>query len=216
MHVHRTCFVLDCFNTSCRCETSHNKPHNWHANSSRGSVMHLSRERNAPRNLEPNLSQMLHSVQFISKLTIFICKQLKRPVAFNAVHQGLSNCFHDVGPTVALSLVFIWLCIMFDCDHVSWTWAQNCSCSLASCMCKSSVGFNFVGIDIICTMAQHFVKISQPRVHFFFPSLGDTAGDDLGVLVHNEMRRHHLCDCANCKGFVFLTTCVAMLSAQCI
>ena len=62
MHVHRTRFVLDRFNTSCRCETSHNKLHNWHADSSCGSVVHLSRERIAPRDLEPNLSQMLHLV----------------------------------------------------------------------------------------------------------------------------------------------------------
>jgi len=177
-------------------------------------VSFISAERGMRREILSRTSLKCH-IQFSSVLSLQF-SFLKRPVAFNAVHQGLSNCFHDVGPTVALSLVFIWLCIMFDCDHVSWTWAQNCSCSLASCMCKSSVGFNFVGIDIICTMAQHFVKISQPRVHFFFPSLGDTAGDDLGVLVHNEMRRHHLCDCANCKVFVFLTTCVAMLSAQCI
>jgi len=87
MHVHRTRFVLDRFDTSCRCETSHDKPRNWHADSSRRSVVHLIRERIAPRDLEPNLSQMSHLVQFISEPVIFICKQLKRPVAFGAAQE---------------------------------------------------------------------------------------------------------------------------------
>jgi len=89
MHVHRTRFVLDRFNTSCRCKTSHDKLHTWHADSSRRSIVHLSRERTAPRDLEPNLSQTSHSVQFISKLTISIHKQLKRHVAFGAVQQAV-------------------------------------------------------------------------------------------------------------------------------
>jgi len=52
-------------NTSYRCHESHsqlnNIPHNWHADSSRRSIVHLSKERTAPRHLEPNLSQTLHS-----------------------------------------------------------------------------------------------------------------------------------------------------------
>jgi len=86
MHVNQMRFVLDCFNTSYCCKTSHNKLCNWHADSSRASVVHLSRERIAPRDLEPNLSQIVRLVWFISELTIFIYKQLKRPVAFRAVH----------------------------------------------------------------------------------------------------------------------------------
>jgi len=35
--------------------------HNWHVDSSSGSIFHLNRERTAPRDLEPNLSQMSHS-----------------------------------------------------------------------------------------------------------------------------------------------------------
>ena len=73
------------FNTSCRYKTSHNKLCNWHADSSRRSIVERSRERIAPRDLEPNLSQMLHLVLVHSKLVIFIYKQLKRPVAFSAV-----------------------------------------------------------------------------------------------------------------------------------
>ena len=85
-------------NTSCRCRTSHSQfdtwqqVHNWHASSLRGSVAHLSRERIAQRDLEPNLSQTLHSFQLHSKahnfhlkLIIFICKQLKKPVTFGTV-----------------------------------------------------------------------------------------------------------------------------------
>jgi len=49
------------FDTSCRCKQSHKKLHNWHADSSHRSIVHLSRERTTPRDLEPNLSQMLHS-----------------------------------------------------------------------------------------------------------------------------------------------------------
>jgi len=60
--------------------------HNWHADSSRRSIVQLNRERTAPRDLKPNLSQLLHLVQFFSELVIFICKQLKRPVAFRKVH----------------------------------------------------------------------------------------------------------------------------------
>jgi len=67
---------------------------NWHADSSRGSIVHLSGERIAPRDLEPNLSQTSHLFQFIPKLAIFICKQLKRPVAFDTVQNANS---HAVG-----------------------------------------------------------------------------------------------------------------------
>jgi len=74
------------FNTSCRHCQSHSKAYDWHADSSRGTIVERSGERIAPRDLEPNLSQMLHSVQFISNLVLFIYKQLKRPVAFSAVH----------------------------------------------------------------------------------------------------------------------------------
>ena len=35
--------------------------HNWHADSSRRSIVHLSGERTEPRHLEPNLSQTSHS-----------------------------------------------------------------------------------------------------------------------------------------------------------
>jgi len=50
------------FNTRCRYKTSHNKLFNWHADSSRRSIVQLSRERVTPRDLEPNLSQTLHLV----------------------------------------------------------------------------------------------------------------------------------------------------------
>jgi len=107
MHVHRTRIVLDCFNTSYGCETSHNKLCNWHADSSRRSIVHLSRERTAPRDLELNLSQTLHLVQFISELMIFIYKQLKRPVAFSVVQESFVKLFSELcsnlGETFKLS-----------------------------------------------------------------------------------------------------------------
>jgi len=49
------------FATMTSCEQSHDKLHNWHADSSRRSVVQRNRERTTPRDLEPNLSQMLHS-----------------------------------------------------------------------------------------------------------------------------------------------------------
>ena len=55
------------------------------ANSSRRNTIHHSRERTTPRDLESNLSQMSHSVSVRSQLVIFICKELKRHVAFGAV-----------------------------------------------------------------------------------------------------------------------------------
>jgi len=107
MHVHRTRFVLDRFNTSFCCKTSHDKLYNWHADSSRRSIVHLSRERTMPRDLGPNLSQILHLVYFISKLIIFIYKQLKRPVAFSVVHSLYWDewCFHVKNRRVSCRLV---------------------------------------------------------------------------------------------------------------
>ena len=73
-------------NTSYRCYQSHSKAYDWHADSSRRNIVERSRERITPRDLEPNLSQILHLVLVHSKLIIFIYKQLKRPVAFSVVH----------------------------------------------------------------------------------------------------------------------------------
>ena len=52
---------------SCCCKQSHNKLCNWHADSSHRSIVHFSREGTAPRGLELNLSQMLHSFQLHSE-----------------------------------------------------------------------------------------------------------------------------------------------------
>ena len=79
------------FNTSCHCYQSHSKVCDWCADCSLRSIVQLSRERIASRDLEPNLSQTLHSVWFISKLVIFIHKQLKRPVAFSVVQPRWSG-----------------------------------------------------------------------------------------------------------------------------
>jgi len=66
---------------------SHNKLHNWHADSSRRSIVQLSRERTTPRILSwTSLKYYIH-FSFILKLIIFIYKQLKRPVAFSVVHK---------------------------------------------------------------------------------------------------------------------------------
>jgi len=70
--------------------TSHNKLLSWHADSSRRSVVQLSRERTAPRiSSWTSLKHCIH-FSFILKLAIFICKQLKRPAAFGAAQFGLS------------------------------------------------------------------------------------------------------------------------------
>jgi len=79
------------FDTSCGCHQSHTKAFDLHADSSRRSIVQLSRESITPRDLEPNLSQTSHLVWFISKLAIFIHKQLKRPAAFSAVQNGLTG-----------------------------------------------------------------------------------------------------------------------------
>ena len=79
--------VLFCFliNTSYRCNTSHNKLDNWHADSSRRSIVQRSRERTMPRiSSWTSLKCYIH-FSFILKLIIFIYKQLKRPVAFSVV-----------------------------------------------------------------------------------------------------------------------------------
>jgi len=67
-------------------QQSHNKLCNWHADSSRRSIVQRSGERTAPKILSwTSLKCHIH-FSFILKLAIFICKQLKRPVAFSAVH----------------------------------------------------------------------------------------------------------------------------------
>jgi len=72
-------------NTSYRCCQSHSKVHDWHADSSRGIIVELRRERIAPRiSSRTSLKCCIH-FGFILKLTIFICKQLKRLAAFRAV-----------------------------------------------------------------------------------------------------------------------------------
>jgi len=88
----RTRFVLDRSTRSCRCEQSHCKPHNGHADSPCGSIVERSRERIAPRiSSRTSLKHHIH-FSFILKLTIFIYKQLKRPAAFSAVQ---SDCMHQ-------------------------------------------------------------------------------------------------------------------------
>jgi len=57
-------------------------------------IVHLSGERTALRDLEPNLSQTLHQFLIISKLTIFICKQFKGPAAFGAVQHSHCHLLH--------------------------------------------------------------------------------------------------------------------------
>jgi len=61
---------------------SHNKPHNWHANSSRRSIVHLSRERTAPRDLKLNLSQTLHSFWLHSKAHNFHLQTTQKACSF--------------------------------------------------------------------------------------------------------------------------------------
>jgi len=76
------------FNTSYRCYQSHSKVYDWHANSSRRSIVELSRERITPRILSRTSLKYYIHFSFILKLIIFIYKQLKRPVAFSVVQLG--------------------------------------------------------------------------------------------------------------------------------
>jgi len=89
------------------CKQSHNKLYNWPVDSSRRSIVHLSRERTTPRiSSWTPLKYYIH-FSFILKLIIFIYKQLKRPVAFSVVH-------FDIKPqivmlqTIYLFFYFIW------------------------------------------------------------------------------------------------------------
>jgi len=80
--------VLFCFllTRAIVAKRSHNKLCNWHADSSRRTVVQLSRERTAPRiSSWTSLKCYIH-FSFILKLIIVIYKQLKRPVAFSVVH----------------------------------------------------------------------------------------------------------------------------------
>jgi len=78
---------------------SHQQTQWSHADSSRRSILDLSRETVAPRDLELSVSQMLRWFSFISMLVIFICKTLKRHVAFCTV------CF-DIKPHIAICNFF--------------------------------------------------------------------------------------------------------------
>jgi len=87
MHVQRNTFwSVSCLTRAIVAMRSHNKLHNWHADSSRRSIVQLSRERTTPRiSSWTSLKHCIH-FSFILKLIIFIYKQLKRHVAFSAVH----------------------------------------------------------------------------------------------------------------------------------
>jgi len=76
------------FDTSCRHCQSHSKVCDWHADASRRSIVEPSRERITPKiSSRTSLQHCIH-FSFTPKLAIFICKQLKRPVAFIVVHRG--------------------------------------------------------------------------------------------------------------------------------
>jgi len=92
MHVQRNTFFSGSFITwAIVTQMSHNKLHNWHIDSSRRSIVQRSRERTAPGiSSWTSLKCCIH-FSFILRLTIFIYKQLKRPVAFSAVHSFTNN-----------------------------------------------------------------------------------------------------------------------------
>jgi len=82
-------FCSGWYNTSYRYKTSHSQLDNKSITGT--PILHveasfISVERGLPRDLEPNLSQILHSFLIHSKAYNFIYKQLKRPVAFSVVH----------------------------------------------------------------------------------------------------------------------------------
>jgi len=73
-------------------QQSHNKLYNWHADSSRRSIVQLSRERTTPRISSWTSLKCYVHFSFILKLIIFIYKQLKRPVAFSVVQNDEIWC----------------------------------------------------------------------------------------------------------------------------
>jgi len=94
MHVQRNTFCSVSFLTrAIVVQQSHNKLCNWHADSSRRSIVQRSRERTTPRiSSWTSLKYYIH-FSFILKLIIFIYKQLKRPVAFSVVqHCWFTAC----------------------------------------------------------------------------------------------------------------------------
>jgi len=103
-----TRFVLFPFNTSCRCKTKSQQTAQLARRfftQKHHSTQH-SRERTAPRiSSWTSLKCYIH-FSFILKLAVFIYKQLKRPVAFSAVHQ--SHKRHLVFCCKSGQVVFSW------------------------------------------------------------------------------------------------------------
>jgi len=119
----RTHFVLDCLTRSYHCKQSHNKLYNWHADSSRRSLVELSRERITPRiSSRTSLEYYIH-FSFILKLIIFIYKQLKRPVAFSVVQGAASESEACMcGPSTAAAT----------------RWSSRVRAGAGACMCAPS------------------------------------------------------------------------------
>jgi len=108
LHAIRTRFVLDHTTRAVVARQSFpsgQQVHNWHVNSSHMSSVHLSREKIPLRDLELNLSQMLHLVSVHSKLTISIHKQLKRHVSFD-IAQSDMQCIFDSANWITWWVVF--------------------------------------------------------------------------------------------------------------
>ena len=80
---------------SCCCEQSHDKLQNWHADSSRQSIVHLSRERTAPRDLKPNLSQILNSFWLHSKACYFHSQTTQKACGFQRSASAPENNICD-------------------------------------------------------------------------------------------------------------------------
>ena len=88
------------------------------------------------RDLEPNLSQMSHSFWFSPKLTTFICKQPKRPVAFSAVHSF--KCLSD-------GFIDAWQCFML---HM---WVQFLLSTF--CLTETGIRIGMIGFAV-CAVAK--------------------------------------------------------------
>jgi len=86
-------------NTSCRCEMSHSQLDNKSTTGMpilHAEALFISAERGLRQGILSRTSLKCHiHFSFIPKLAIFIHKQLKRPVAFGAVHFGGGNHSSD-------------------------------------------------------------------------------------------------------------------------
>jgi len=149
-------------NTSCRCDTSHAKLCNSHADPSQRSIVHLSRERTAPRiSSWTSLKHHIH-FSFIPKLAIVIHKQLKRPVAFGAAQRcpmltsterSSKECNRDL---LRFGSWELWLTLFCVCHQHCWQQRQ-CDCNHKNVLveCEQRLHLAFVVFHLFHQSSLH-------------------------------------------------------------